>query len=281
MSDYKTYIQTLDQIDQALLDAWMPLEPLQFPHDHGEISWQHFLAQHEGKVNTENFVKAFYPPLNELDRALNDLYTRRWMDVAVGDQLDGAGSIVGQTRALDHATYLAFFGFISQPSGRGFGQARMRRAREPYSTSISMGDADYRMAIKFKVALNNYHGTAEEMIYMIETLWKIDNPWVYDFGNAQARVMIDEFIYPQDPRYSAIFRNLWKAAGVKLYPVSWAKTHSFGFINQHMGYLGFHQGILARFIGSNIQPIGRGTDWDGGITYWDGNQTYWDRNVIP
>ena len=43
--------------DVGLFDALLPSEgmadKLQFPHDHAEIAWSHFLAQHIGKVNTE------------------------------------------------------------------------------------------------------------------------------------------------------------------------------------------------------------------------------------
>ena len=115
-------------------------DKLNFPHDHAEVAWSHFLAQHVGKSKTENFVRAFYPPLNVLDKALNDLYTLRWLETAEGKQLDGIGSIVGLTRSVANSVYLPFFGFSVQISGRSFGVARMRRKGEPYAQSSSLGD---------------------------------------------------------------------------------------------------------------------------------------------
>src|SRR5580765_3017834 len=148
-------------------------EALAFPYNHSDIAWSHFLAQHVGKLNTENFVRAFYPPLDELDNAFNDLYTKRWIDTAEGVQLDGIGSIVGKSREVANSVYLPFFGFVSQPSGRGFGQARMRRQREPYAVSSVLGDEDYRVALHMKIALNNGHGTAEEMMYAVNTSLRV------------------------------------------------------------------------------------------------------------
>ena len=59
-------------------------DDLGFPHDHSAIAWNHFLAQHIGKLKTEGFVKSFYSPIDVLDKALNDLYTKRWLETAEG-----------------------------------------------------------------------------------------------------------------------------------------------------------------------------------------------------
>ena len=267
-------ISDIGVIDPLLLATWT--DELGFIHNHADIAWSHFLAQHDGKINTENFVRAFYQPINVLDKALNDLYTKRWLDTAEGRQLDGIGSIVGRSREVDNSVYLPFFGFWSQPSGRGFGQARMRRKREPWATSSFLGDVDYRVAIGMKIALNNGHGTAEELMHAVNVSLGVTGTRVLDYGNGNARIYINDFILKNDPRYSILLDNLAKAAGVKLWPYFVDTTHTFGFLNQKI-YYGFGIGILARSPESNIPPIIVVMSiWDRGESIWDGGESVWD-----
>lgn len=267
-------LNPLDAEDMLLPISWT--DQLDFPHDHVDIAWSHFLAQHDGKPNTENFVKAFYNPLNVLDKALNDLYTKRWIDTAEGVQLDGIGSIVGRTREVPNSIYLPFFGFTSQPSGRGFGEARLRRKREPFATSNFLGDVDYRIALHMKIALNNGHGTAEELMYAVNTSLRVTGTRVLDVGNGNARIYINDFILPNDPRYSILLDNLAKAGGVKLWPYFVDVDFTFGFANQNI-YYGFGIGIFARSPGSNMPPIVIVMSiWDRGESIWDAGNSVWD-----
>ena len=253
-----------------------------FPTDHAEVAWGHFLAQHFDKINTENFVKSFYPPLNELDKALADLYTLRWLETAEGKQLDGIGSIVGITRTVANAIYLPFFGFTSQIAGRAFGEARMRRRLEPWAQSTVLGDVEYRTLINLKIAINNGHGTAEELMHAFNTSLNVRNTYVVDVGNGNARVYINDFILSSDPRSQMLEYLIPKAAGVKLWPYYVDYDYTFGFSNQHMGYYGFGIGILARQPGSNIPPITVTVSiWDRGDSVWDAGESVWDQRGIP
>jgi len=252
-----------------------------FPHDHAEIAWGHWLAQHIGKANTEAFVRAFYPPINILDQALSDLLNDRWLETAVGQQLDGIGSIVGQARIIQNSIYVLFFGFKSQISGRGFGVARLRRKREPWTTSSILGDTDYRTLLYLKIALNNGHGTTEELMHAFNSALKVTYTRVVDWGNANARVFINDFIMSYDPRSQLLNYMIPKAAGVKLWIYYYSHDHTFGFINQNMGYEGFNIGILARRAESNQPPMtGKGSVWDQGFSIWDrGESEPWDAEV--
>jgi Protein of unknown function (DUF2612) len=254
---------------------------LDFPHDHADVAWSHFLAQHEGKINTENFVKSFYPPLNGLDTALWELYTERWIDTAEGAQLDGIGSIVGISRVIANTVYIPFFGFVTQPSGRGFGVARMRRKREPFASSSVLGDEEYRVAIKMKIALNNGHGTAPEVAAAVNTALNVTDTRVVDIGNANARVYINDFILPNDPRFYLIESAFPRAGGVKFWATLVDTDHTFGFLNQTI-YYGFGIGILARSPGSNIPPMTVTMSmWDRGESIWDVGNSLWDQKGIP
>jgi hypothetical protein len=249
-----------------------------FPHDHAQVSWDHFLAQHIGKKNTENFVRAFYHPLNVLDKALNDLYTQRYLATAQGKQLDGIGSIVGISRAFSNQIFLSFFGFSAQIAGKGFGQARLRRRYEPWASTLVLGDTEYRTLLYLKIALNNGYGTAEQIMETFNTTLQVTGTRVLDIGNANARVYINDFIMPTDPRSQLLEFMIPRAAGVKLWPTYVNTEFTFGFSNQNMGYYGFNVGRLARSPGSNIPPIasGDGAQWDSGNSIWDNGSSVWD-----
>src|SRR4051812_1343911 len=188
-------------------------DDLGFPHDHGEISWNHFLAQHVGKSNTENFVRAFYGPLQVLDQILNELYTERGIDTATGDALTGIGSIVGISRISSFPVYLEFFGFVTQPAGKAFGVARMRKYFESYTDTSILPDEEFRTAIKLKIALNNGHGTAEEIMYAFDTALNVTGTKVYDSGNATGTIVIPKIVDTNDPEYYMIHNLIPNAAG--------------------------------------------------------------------
>ena len=219
-------------------------DSLGFPNDHATIAWQHFLSQHVGKKNTEDFVRSFYGPLNGLDDVLSSLYSDRWLETAQGDALNGIGSIVGISRYSPIPIYLKFFGFKTQPSGTGFNKARIRRRNEPYEDTNLYGDAEYRMAIRCKIALNNGHGTAEELMYSLNTVLGISTVHVYDQGNATCAVYIPLLLQPSDPQFYIINQMIPKAGGVKIYVNFVDPERIFGFLSQ--GFQGFGVGILAR-----------------------------------
>jgi len=230
-------------------------DKLGFLHDHATIAWSHFLAQHENKPYTEAFVTAFYPPLVELDTTQNELYTKRWIDTAEGVQLDGVGSIVGKSREVPNSVYLPFFGFISQPAGRAFGTYRMRFDRDPYATSGFLGDTEYRKAIYTKIADNNSHGTAEDIMRIVNDVIGVTKTAIFDMGNANAALMINDMtITYADYRADIIDEIIPRAGGVQIFPYLFDLTKTFGFSNQLI-YFGFGVGILARMINSNIPPI--------------------------
>jgi len=228
---------------------------LGFPHDHETVAWSHFLAQHEYKSYTAAFVQAFYAPFNELDSAQNELYTLRWLETANGVQLDGIGSIVGKGREVPLSVYLPFFGFITQPSGRAFGVARMRFDSDPYAESAYLGDEEYRYAITTKIAVNNSHGTAEDIMYVVNRTLNVTGTIVHDAGNANIGVYIDNMLINANSYEASILDAVIpRAGGVGFQSYVFDRDNTFGFSNQLI-YFGFGVGILARQIASNNPPI--------------------------
>jgi len=224
---------------------------LGFPHDHATIAWSHFLAQHLGKAYTEAFVTSFYPPLNVLDKAQSDLYTLRWLDTAVGEQLDGIGSIVNLSRYVPNSIFLPFFGFDSQPAGTGFNQSRLRHNGESYATSGTMADDEYKYAIITKIGVNNSHGTAEDIMTVVNRILNITDAGIFDVMDATAYLYVNDMtIHSSDYRASIIDSIIPKAAAVQVNTYLFDKTNYFGFSN-YPGSFGFGAGLLARSITSN------------------------------
>ena len=226
-------------------------DSLGFPHDHAEIAWNHWLSQHIGKRNTENFVRSFYGPLQKLDEVLNELYVDRWLETAEGEALDRIGCIVGLSRQIPDVIYKEFFGFVTQPSGRAFGVAKIRLNNEEYQESMELGDVEYKSAIYLKIALNNGHGTANEITSAINKALSVTGSHIHDMGNANAVIFIPELLRPTDPRFYVIDKLLPRAAGVKIWIQLTVEKYIFGFSNQQR-YYGFGVGILSRSPESNL-----------------------------
>jgi hypothetical protein len=95
--------------------------------DHVTEALEHFVEQFKGKPNLSALMTAFVNQVQDLEDACYELYTERWIDTAVGVQLDGLGAIVGEDR-----------------EGRG--------------------DEEYRLAIKAQIQINFSEATPEDIL---------------------------------------------------------------------------------------------------------------------
>jgi hypothetical protein len=85
-------------------------------------------------TNIVSLLQILLTPFNELEAMFNDLLTQRSIDVAVGDQLDILGDIVGQPRI-----------------------------------GAAIGDDDtYRRYIRARVAANRSDGTGDDVIQVVQ-----------------------------------------------------------------------------------------------------------------
>lgn len=221
---------------------------LTFGRDHGAIAWNNWLAEFVGKPALEALIRALFPPINTLDGALEQLTTLRWLDTASGAQLDGIGTIVGQPRTISQAIYLAFFGFVSQPAGRAFGVAPMRRENQPFAAAVTLDDSNYRVLIRLKIALNNGHGTTEEIIAACLAIFDAEKVIVENTGNASLTISIGRVLDTSSILYADALGFIPRAAGVGVTLIQFDPSHPFGFSNQ--GYFGFGDGRMASIFGT-------------------------------
>lgn len=96
--------------------------------DHIARAKNRLIEQYKGKPKVEGVVEALVKPFQDIEDVLQQLKTERWIDTAIGVQLDKIGEIVGAER------------------------------------EIEQNDDDYRLLIKAKIIMNLNQGTPEEVI---------------------------------------------------------------------------------------------------------------------
>lgn len=210
----------------------------------GLVAWENFTAQFDGKPALECYVRSLYAgnPRARID----ELKTEVWLDVAQGQQLDGIGEIVVLPRNRGAIKYVNFFGFKDQPAIGGFNEYRLRRKHEGFTNgAYDLPDDDYRKLLRWKISINNGHGTTQEIIDSLKSIFNADLVIVTDAGNAKIRVYISKMYNVKDELLMNIKAYIPKMAGVGLI-VSCGSSTPFGFKKQ--GFLGFNQGVIARGI---------------------------------
>lgn len=96
--------------------------------DHIARAKDRLIEQYKEKPKIEGLLEAVVKPLQELEDLFLALGTERWIDSAIGAQLDVVGKIVGALR------------------------------------DVGQNDEDYRLAIKAQIIMNLNQGTPEEII---------------------------------------------------------------------------------------------------------------------
>lgn len=209
--------------------------------DHGAIAWSHFTAQFQNSRRLQAVVESLHP--QSTNDMLIGLYNNRWLDTAVGKQLDGIGEIVGIGRNIENAFANVFFGFESQPNSDTFSKARIRRRGESdVGGSALLNDEEYRKVLYWKIAINNGHGTAAEIASAIKVIF--DAGWciVSDIGNAKIRVIFNVTAQTIPAFLTQPENWIPRAAGVGLELSIVDIEKVFGFREQ--GFYGFGEGVI-------------------------------------
>lgn len=214
--------------------------------DYSQQMQNRLLMQFNNSPLFKGVLAAVGSEMDELTAVFVDLRNLRWIDTGDGQQLDGCGQIVQQSRTISQAIAINFFGFDGQIGITGFNQGRIRQNREAYLTSTKLADAEYRQILWAKVAKNTTDGTAESTINSLYRLYKAKIV-LAETGNAKMRIAIGRELTEAEILLANALNLLVRAGGVSIEIKSYfIDGHAFGFSNQNQGYLGFGSGILAK-----------------------------------
>lgn len=177
--------------------------------DYVTIGQGRLVNQFSDKPRLLGVVKAMLSPFTAIEESADQVRTQRWIDIAIGVQLDGAGSIVGEPR-------------------------------------LGRSDDDYRDAILFKIFVNTSNATPQDLIRGLKFLTKPDDIQYIEQYPATAMLFTDGPNIPVN--IQAVIQNLAPVA-ISDVPVmvsfSWKSPFRFGsesppgelFVNNDADYL--------------------------------------------
>lgn len=223
--------------------------------DHTDRMRQHLISQFQWDVINEKIygdkpvlraiLTALGAEMDELNQAVNDIKNKRWIDTAEGVQLDGIGEIVDRNRQIDKAIAIPFFGFLGQPSTKGFGQARFRSSNETTLTSYILEDAEYKTVLLEKVIKNSSRGTAEDTLQSLKFIFNAPTVAMEEVGNANIVVAIGRNLNDSDKILANAVDLIIRAGGVGLKYKAYYPSAYFGFLGQPKAQ-GFGLGAFAQ-----------------------------------
>lgn len=123
------------------------------------------IGQYQQSPNMLKLIdEVFMPQMIEVQQMFFDLLNLRQLDVAVGDQLDIIGRIVGQDRYLVPLEATDFFGFTDVPSYIGFFDTDGGVWQNtPSESFVPISDDLYRRLINAKIYKNQMDFTLPEI----------------------------------------------------------------------------------------------------------------------
>lgn len=158
-------IDHIEQAESLLAEQYkQPLFPLPAPPEEPK------------KSRFRQYIELFMRQGNELEDAYNDILNKRHLDVAVGEQLDVIGRIVGINRILVDADDLKFLTFTDSAAPitdieRAWGDVDnpeiggiWRDINQRPTGNIRLSDEQYRVFIRAKIIKNHTDCTFESLI---------------------------------------------------------------------------------------------------------------------
>ena len=202
----------------------------------------HLIMQFSKSVNMQAFLTALGDELDELNKALDDLKNKRWIDTGSGIQLDNIGVLVDRSRTIEGAIQLEFFGFLDQPNTLTFGVGRFRDTTAvPYTVSSVLDDVTYRPVLWHKVAKDTTDGTTESTIESLKFIFNAPFVIIQEKGNAKFDIGIGRELTDNDITLARAINLFIKAGGVGVDLKYIIPEKYFGFRGQPNAY-GFEVG---------------------------------------
>jgi len=154
--------------------------------------------QFKNSIKFQEFIEAFLAEYEELRISGLQLLNERYLNDAVGAQLDGIGEIVGLLRSEKPISAAGLFGFLGDPAALGFGDITDTEIGGNFwdgsPNTVLIGDNLYRLLIRAKIIENKTAMTVDDTLRLIS----------FTFDGALVRYFQSAFL---EPRYD-IVKNL-------------------------------------------------------------------------
>lgn len=194
-----------------------------------------------------------------LETAFTSLYGIVDIETAQGVNLDNIGEIVGVSRGIPDGLALAFFGFTDTPEALPYGEegvanigGRFYEEGEPFTTTTTLADPEFRLLIRAKIVKNHSKATVEDIIaglvYIFNTPGTplIPHPLqpgevpagpnyisVDDIGGMKINIGIGRPLSYLEKQLISQFDILPRPAGVQIYiKTNYDSEGYFGFLGQ-------------------------------------------------
>ena len=131
--------------------------------------------QFEDSAKFQGFLTAFLTEYQELENSGLQLLNERYLDTAIGVQLDGIGEIVGVERIMGSIDIIGAFGFDNDPNAQGFGTLLTATIGGNFisygSNKQLIDDETYRKVIRAKIIINQTAMTVDDTTRLISFMF--------------------------------------------------------------------------------------------------------------
>ena len=137
--------------------------------------------QFSDSTKLQGFLEAFLEEYQEIENTNLQLLNERYLDTAIGAQLDGIGEIVGLPRPSKETNPLSTldsFGFLSDSTAKGFTDLFDSSLGGPFITlggaTELVDDDDYRIMIRGRIIKNQIAMTVDETLNLLSFMFGTD-----------------------------------------------------------------------------------------------------------
>ena len=148
--------------------------------------------QFETSEKFRDFITSFLSEFQELNISGLQLLNERYLDTAIGLQLDGIGEIVGLPRPGKPVDQAGVFGFLDDQTALGFGTILDLNAGGNFvsiydvGSTTPIGDNLYRLLIRAKIIKNQTAMTVDDTLRLIS----------FTYGGISVRYVLAGNLHP-------------------------------------------------------------------------------------
>lgn len=170
------------------------------------VEQKNYLEEARGRVTEafkdkpvfDAFLKFISDYSMDVQSVFRSLGLERWIDTAIGAQLDILGEIVGQDRVIVGGDLIEFFGYLGALNAKSYGTlydptvgGYYRGKDQAIGADYVLNDEAYRIFIRAKIIKNTTRSTPEDIIRFIKFVFpQIDSVFIENSAYGEADISI-------------------------------------------------------------------------------------------